>query len=158
MQHLSEEQLSAAIIGEAGNDVTAHLADCAACRNEHESMALTLGGFRAVAEAKAARPAGFWYTQRAAVAAQLGGRSFVRPRLAVWAGALAVLTLAAGMLAQTPQIGAPDYSAAADPDHQLLMDVERSVQRTVPRALEPATALAQEMAQALADTQAGGTP
>lgn len=157
MQHLTEDQLSAAAIGEAEAETTAHLAACAACRAEHESLARTLGGLSALAESQAARPAGFWYAQRAAIAAQLGGRGLARPRLVVWAGALAALTLTAGMLPQAPQIGsAPDYTASridAIDDHELLMDVERSVQRTVPRALEPATALAQEMADALRETE-----
>lgn len=159
MQHLNEDQLSAAAIGEIGAEETAHLAFCAVCRAEQESLARILSGMPAMARSQAARPVGFWYAQRAAISAQLGGGGFARPRLMVWAGALAVLTLAATMLAQAPQIGSAGQSAVnADPDHELLMDVERSVQRTVPRALEPASALAQEMAQALRDAQQGATP
>ena len=161
MQHLSEEQLNATLIGESDAEAAAHLATCAACRAEHDSLVRTLSGFHSFAESRAARPAGFWYAQRAAVAAQISDRSFTRPRLAVWVGAMAALTLAASMLAQSPQVGSAPQEIAVNGgyvvDHQFLLDVERSVQRTVPRALEPATALAQEMAQAYRDVQGSET-
>jgi hypothetical protein len=44
--------------------------------------------------------------------------------------------------------GATSVSAPVDPDHALLVEIQRSVRRDVPRALEPATLLAQELHRA----------
>jgi hypothetical protein len=48
------------------------------------------------------------------------------------------------LIEKTPQ---PKPLAQSDPDHALLVDVERSVRRELPRALEPAALLAQEVSR-----------
>ena len=53
-----------------------------------------------------------------------------------------------GWLVERPMVG-PPREAYADPDHELLIEVERMVQIDGPLALEPAALLAQEMVQEL---------
>ena len=53
-----------------------------------------------------------------------------------------------GWLLERPLLVLP-HEAAVDPDHELLMEVERMVQIDGPLALEPAALLAQEMVQEL---------
>ena len=53
-----------------------------------------------------------------------------------------------GWLVQRP-LALPTQDVRVDPDHELLMEVERVVQTDGPLALEPAALLAEEMVQEL---------
>ena len=103
--------------------------------------ALAAYGERARAEAN--RPEAFWRYQREAIASRLALR---RGAWRMWAAATAMIVLVAVLLSVTPKQRSEVVST--DPDHELLVDVERSLRREVPRALEPAALLTQEISRA----------
>ena len=143
--HLTDEQLTAALV--AANDAATetHLAGCAECRAEQEALRGALDTASCWVRAAAERPEGFWQRQRASIAARLAEAARVAARPWGWATAFAALLLAAMLLNQQappPQTGV----APADPDHALLLEVQRSVRREVPQALEPAALLAYDLA------------
>jgi hypothetical protein len=89
------------------------------------------------------RPDGFWRMQRAAIQERIQGSEQRASLRLAWAGSVALVAVAVGLLTQTP---APASAAANyDPDHDLLVGVEQAVRRPVPQALEPAQLLAQEL-------------
>lgn len=156
-EHLNDEQLSAALLAEDDASIAAHLASCNECRRELEGIRTALTGVRAESLALAERPQGFWRAQRLAIAARFSAGNEFQTRPLAWAASLVMVALVAAFLVQgvpplQHQAGRPaasaGVSAAADPDHDLLVDVERSVRRDVPRALEPATLIAQELHRA----------
>lgn len=108
-------------------------------RSEDADISDLVESLRVAAE----RPEGFWCIQRSAIQERIqAGEQGTSLRLA-WAGSVALIAVAAGMLTQTP---APASALATyDPDHDLLVGVEQAVRRPVPQALEPAQLLAQEL-------------
>ena len=102
-----------------------------------------IAAFAGAVRAAAERPEGFWVAQRAAIARGIPEAGRASSLRLAWAGSLALVMLATGLLTQAPRPAASvaDY----DPDHDLLVGVERAVRRPVPQALEPARLLAQEM-------------
>jgi len=66
-----------------------------------------------------------------------------------------MVVLAAVLLVQKTPPAQPVAQADPDPDHALLVDVERSVRRELPRALEPAALLAHEVGR---DAEARSNP
>jgi hypothetical protein len=65
-----------------------------------------------------------------------------------WAGAVTAALVVAALMSRPapPRRTAP--ALAEDPDHELLVGVERSLRRNVPRALAPATLITQELSSA----------
>ena len=63
-----------------------------------------------------------------------------------WAAVATMIAIAILMLHRAPT--AEIRQARVDPDHELLIEIERAVQSDGPEALEPAALLAQEMIQA----------
>jgi hypothetical protein len=149
-EHLSNEQLTEYLTDPlaSGGDasIREHLAACAACRNEAGRLHSLLALYGEVTRAAGARPQAFWQWQRTTILTGLEPSPV--PRRLVWAAGVAMAALAATLLMETPP---PAVPPAVDPDHALLVDVERSVRREVPRALEPAALLTAELSQA-ADT------
>ncbi|HJY87655.1 MAG TPA: hypothetical protein VKE24_12530 [Candidatus Acidoferrales bacterium] len=142
-EHLTDEQLAEQLAGHADAQVREHLALCPACRDEQERADNLLARCREAIRAAASRSEPFWQWQRTAIVRrhmEWGG-----PRRLAWAAVTAVLVFIAILLSEkTP----PAKSLAqSDPDHALLVDVERSVRREVPLALEPAALLTQEMSR-----------
>lgn len=89
------------------------------------------------------RPDSFWRMQRTAIQERIQGSEQRASLRIAWAGSVALVSVAIGLLTQTP---APASAAANyDPDHDLLVGVEQAVRRPVPQALEPAQLLAQEL-------------
>jgi predicted anti-sigma-YlaC factor YlaD len=144
-RHISEEELTAALAGDASENVRAHLAACANCRDELERLRGALGGFAEAAREEAGRPEYEWTRQRAAIAERIRRQTSATHRLA-WAAGFAALLLAASFFIQQ---GWQVEQVEIDPDHLFLYEVQRSVWREVPAALEPATLLTQEMARAV---------
>ena len=103
--------------------------------------------FRDWARAAAERPESFWERQRLAVRGRIesAGKRRRVLRRSSWAAAAAVAAL---VLALTIARRSPRPPAAPDPDHELLVAVERSLEREVPAALEPAALLAGELSRA----------
>jgi hypothetical protein len=89
----------------------------------------------------------FWRHQRRSVWARISAaenRSARRAPVLAWALVGAMMAVA-GWLVERPMV--VPLREAYDPDHELLMEVERMVQIDGPLALEPAALLAQEMVQ-----------
>jgi hypothetical protein len=155
--HLSDEQLSAALLAADDTAAAEHLAGCEDCRFELERMRAALAGVHAESLRRAEHPPLFWREQRQAIASRMPAGREIETRPLAWAGSLAMVAVAAAWLMQSappapPQAnrmqGATSVSAPVDPDHALLVEIQRSVRRDVPRALEPATLLAQELHRA----------
>ena len=140
-EHPTDEQLLDLLAGAGDARAREHFAVCPACCHAHESLRRVLGHYHEEARAAAERPESFWQRQRAAIAARRTDQS--APRRLAWAAAVAMVLLAAVLLTERTPPAAP--AAETDPDHTLLVDVERSVRRELPRALEPAALLAQEV-------------
>jgi hypothetical protein len=143
--HCSDEQFAAVLNGDP--EGRTHADACEECRGEAERAAAALAAFAQSARDGAARPGAFWTAQRASIRARLR-EGAARSRRLVWAGATALLVLAAALASiQAPQ---QQLATPYDPDHALLLDVERTVRRQVPAPLEPAALLAWEMHRAAA--------
>jgi hypothetical protein len=100
------------------------------------------------AQMKSERPDHFWTKQRAQIWENIEAKSSKRARRTLglaWAAASAMIALAAMLLAFAPVPEMPQ--AQVDPDHQLLLDIERSLNTGGPQALEPATLLVEEISQ-----------
>ena len=100
------------------------------------------------------RPEDFWQKQRSLVCSRVSSpegraeaRAVRRPPLLAWS-AIAALLLAGLMLDRASLV--PPQRAQVDPDHELLLAVERAVHNDGPAALDPAALLAEEMVQDMA--------
>ena len=96
----------------------------------------------------------FWHNQRISVWSRISAvenRSAGRVPLLAWTLAAALIAMS-GWLLERPVV-VPQTEAYADPDHEMLMEVERMVQIDGPLALEPAALLAQEMVQDLSPAE-----
>jgi hypothetical protein len=96
----------------------------------------------------------FWQKQRSLVCSRISspeGRAEAwavhRSPVLAWS-AIAVLLLAGLMLDRASFV--PPQRAQVDPDHELLLAVERAVHNDGPAALDPAALLAEEMVQDMA--------
>ena len=138
--HLTDEQLFESLLGTRDAGAAQHVAACPACRGQFERLRAATAALRDSSRTQAEKPEGFWARQRSAAVAQSSQLS-VRPL--AWATAVAVAVLA-GMLVQEPHPAAP-ASPPPDPDHALMVAVQRAVNREVPQALEPVALLTQEM-------------
>ncbi len=97
----------------------------------------------------------FWQKQRQAVWSRISTPQFrAQDRLARWSpvlagSALAAIVLLAGLILNRAPATLP-REAQVDPDHELLLQVERAVNNDGPAALDPAALLAEEMVQDMA--------
>ena len=143
-QHLSDDELSELLLTPRASNV--HLATCASCRAELERMRRVLGELPSLVSVVAQNTDAFWETQRTAIWTDIvtlqARKQF--PVLA-WALAAAVLVVAGLLLSIAPS-PAPTR-AEADPDHEFMIQLERTLQSEVPQALEPAALLAREITQ-----------
>lgn len=159
--HLNDDQFAEALAGCFSPDAAAHVAECERCHAELGRVQGALGGVQQWTRAAAERPAGFWYAQRQAISVQLGAQP-QQSHLLAWAGALAVLVLAAvlmGQISVAPGAGAGGEGvnsageAPVDPDDALMAEIQASVRRPVPRAFEPALLVTQELHRAAEATE-----
>ncbi len=155
--HLTDEQLGAALLAEGDAPIAAHLADCDSCRRDLERIRAVINTARAESLALAERPQSFWCEQHVAITSRIQAGHEQETRPLAWAASFAILALVAALLAQGApplqlQKSRPPVSVGAatqsDPDHDLLVDIQRSARRDVPRALEPASLIAQELHRA----------
>ena len=143
-QHLSDEELSELLLAPQGSNV--HLATCASCRTEQERLSCVLGELPSLVRVVAQNTDVFWEKQRTAIWADIVTLQS-REQFPVLARALAAAVLVVGgLLLSTAPTPAPTR-AAADPDHELMIQLERTLQSEVPQALEPAALLAREITQ-----------
>lgn len=123
--------------------------------SDQRALRSTLESLPAWARASTERSEEFWQKQRSAVWSRIaspecntGTRMIRRPLLLASAALAAMILLAALMLWQAPK--AQPQAAQVDPDHELLLAVERAVHNDGPAALDPAALLAEEMVQDIA--------
>jgi hypothetical protein len=142
--HLNDREFAQALVEVSGR-ARIHLEQCAACREEfdcwQQSLALMPGNLRAAAEL----PADFWQDQRFAIARMLRSAPAPRPALPALAWAATFVLLLCGLLLLGNSPKPAPAQASADPDHQMLLEVEDALNSDVPEALEPAALLAQEI-------------
>jgi len=133
IRHLSKEELADLVI-----------------QSDERSLRETFEALPTWGRTAAERNEEFWRNQRSAVWSRISlAEHRSARRLPILAWALAVATIAAsGWLLSRPSIVQPQQ-VRVDPDHELLMEVERVVQSDGPVALEPAALLAEEMVQEL---------
>ena len=143
-QHLSDEELSELLLTPQASNI--HLATCASCRAEQERLRRVLGELPSLVRVVALKADAFWDKQRTAIWANI---VTLQPRkqfpILAWALGAAVLVVA-GLLLSTAPAPAPTR-AETDPDHELMIQLERTLQSEVPEALEPAALLAREITQ-----------
>jgi hypothetical protein len=126
-----------------------HIANCQPCQVERDRVEDALRQFAAATREYASRPENFWEIQAAQIrSAQKDSEARSRLTMAL-APSIAVLLLAAGsILGRAPgvrPITTPKMATVqVDPDHELLLEVERAIQADTPRALEPAMLMVEE--------------
>ena len=138
IRHLSNEELT---------DLT--------IESDQRSLRPTLETLPDWARASTERPEEFWQEQRSIVWSRISSSENVaatrlvrRSPLLAWSTVTA-LVLLAGLMLDRGSI-APPHNTQVDPDHELLLAVERAVHNDGPAALEPAALLAEEMVQDIA--------
>jgi len=139
--HLTDAEMSDALF-QPGPALVVHLEQCDACWREVEALRKALRQ-----PALADRPAEFWDRQRRSIHGRIDAPQKLRPLRSRWVLALstAVVAVACFLLRSAPS--PPPPAAQADPDHELLMEVEYLVGSDVPQSLEPASLLAAEISQ-----------
>ena len=136
IRHLSHEELSDLVI-----------------QSDQQALRPTLEALPEWARTSTERPEHFWQEQRGAVWSRIAldrhphHRMARRPLMLAWSALAAMVLLAGLMLNRAPVV--PPPQAQVDPDHELLMAVERAVHNDGPAALDPAALLAEEMVQDL---------
>jgi hypothetical protein len=144
--HLSQAEL-AEFVSDPSRGLGTHLEFCDSCLQEVGRLRETVAALRDAG----GQPEVFWRTQQAAIRARIA--AVPAPRLpglprSVWA--VAVLLIAAGLLLLSGDGTPPSVQRAAinaDPDHELLLEVERVMQSNGPDSLQPAAYLVQEISQ-----------
>ena len=138
IRHLSDEELK---------DLT--------IESDQRALRSTLEALPEWAQTSTERPEEFWQEQRRIVWARIASsentaatRLVGRSPVLAWS-ALAALALLAGFMLDRGSLARP-HKAQLDPDHELLLAVERAVHNDGPAALDPAALLADEMVQDMA--------
>jgi hypothetical protein len=143
--HLNETELAEFVL-DSTPALGSHLEHCDKCLDEVTRLRDVIHGLRGSGEEEEA----FWTGQQRAIRARITSQNSAissKGRLA-WELAIATVAVATVLVlggnAPSPRT-APN--ARADPDHELLIEVERTLQTGGPEALEPAALLAQEIGQ-----------
>lgn len=123
--------------------------------SDRQSLRQTLESLPDWARSSTEQSEEFWQTQREAVWTRISTPQFqAQDRLARWSpaltcSALAAIVLLAGLILNRAPSTLP-REAQVDPDHELLLQVERAMNNDGPAALDPAALLAEEMVQDIA--------
>ncbi len=144
--HLSEKELAEMVLTSTPA-TSAHLERCNQCLDEVSRLRDWVHELRSQGE----EGAEFWEVQQNAIRTRLSPANTTRDSRSArvaWAMAAVALATATGLVVAgrrpEPEI-APQVRV--DPDHELLLEVERSLQTGGPEALEPAALLAREIGQ-----------
>ena len=136
IRHLSHEELTDLVM-----------------QSDQQALRRLLDALPELARTSAEQPEQFWREQRGAVWSRIArdrnlhDRKVRRPLVLAWS-ALAAMAVLAGLMLDRASF-APPPRAQVDPDHELLLAVERAVHNDGPAALDPAALLAEEMVQDL---------
>jgi len=138
IRHLSNEELT---------DLT--------IESDQRALRSTIEALPEWARSSTERPEEFWQEQRSIVWSRISSqmnpapsRLVRRSPLLAWS-AVAALVLLAGFMLDRGSL-TPPHKAQLDPDHELVLAVERAVYDDGPAALDPAALLAEEMVQDMA--------
>jgi hypothetical protein len=151
MNHWTDEQMSAWVLGERNVAMAEHLAACDECRRELAKLQGALAGYRNDVQQSVAADDYRWVRIRAGVAsrAEHGSRGL---RWALTSG-LALLALSLGLLVTPHRNAVPPVVPVQMSDEQLLNEIQDDLSRSAPEALAPAETLQQERAAVLAQSQ-----
>jgi hypothetical protein len=143
--HLNETELAEFVLNST-QLVGSHLEYCDACLNEVTRLRDLVRGLRGSGE----QDEGFWAAQGAAIRSRIVSQDTRPPARAgrlAWAMATATIAIATVLVlgGHAPRGGQTAPQAKVDPDHELLIEVERTLQTGGPEALEPAALLAREI-------------
>ncbi len=137
IRHLSHDELTDLVI-----------------QSDQQALRPTLEALPEWARNSTERPEEFWQRQRGVIRSRISSldrhpqnRAVRRPLLLAWSVGATMVLLAGLMLDRASYV--PPPKAQVDPDHELLMAVERAVHNDGPAALDPAALLAEEMVQDL---------
>jgi tRNA/tmRNA/rRNA uracil-C5-methylase (TrmA/RlmC/RlmD family) len=134
----------------SGFDLAAehHIANCHPCQVQRERLEEAFRDFGAANREYAQRPENFWERQTAAIrASRIRAQQRSRMTMALVPSLAVLLLMAVAMLGRAPgvrPVTTPTRAQAIDPDHELLLRVERAIQADTPLALEPATLMVDE--------------
>jgi hypothetical protein len=119
--------------------------------NDQPGLREALEGLPGWAHELTERDEKFWLEQRSSIWSRISAVENQRAQRApILAFALTAAIMAVcGWLLERPLMVTPPSAVYPDPDHELLLEVERMVQIDGPLALEPAGLLAAEMVQDL---------
>jgi hypothetical protein len=137
IRHLSNEELTDIVL-----------------ESDQQALRQTLDALPVWARTATDRAEGFWQLQRNLIWSRIAARErqpkdrTVRRSLTLACSALAAMVLLAGLLLNRAAV-VPPHTSHVDPDHELLLAVERAVHNDGPAALDPAALLAEEMVQEL---------
>jgi hypothetical protein len=132
IRHLSNEELT---------DLT--------IESDQRALRSTIVALPEWARSSTERPEEFWQEQRSIVWSRISSpMNPARSPLLAWSAVTALVLLAGFMLDRGSLT--PPHKAQLDPDHELLLAVERAVYNDGPAALDPAALLAEEMVQEIA--------
>ncbi|MGA9812592.1 MAG: hypothetical protein WBQ64_07445 [Terriglobales bacterium] len=121
-------------------------------QSDQQALRPTLEALPEWARTSAERSEEFWQKQRGAVWSCISSWDrrptgwMVRRPLVLACSVVAAIVLLAGLMLNRASY-VPPPKAQVDPDHELLMAVERAVHNDGPAALDPAALLAEEMVQ-----------
>jgi hypothetical protein len=136
IRHLSHEELIDLVI-----------------QSDQQALRPTLEALPEWARTSSERPEEFWQRQRDVIWSRISSvdrhpNRMVRRPLVLACSVVAVMIMLAGLMLNRASY-VPPPKAQVDPDHELLMAVERAVHNDGPAALDPAALLAEEMVQDL---------
>jgi len=125
-----------------------HIANCPPCQTERDRVEDALRQFAAANREYANRPDNFWEQQAARIrSARKDSEARSRLTMSLVPSVVVLLLAAFAILGRAPGVRpvqpAPPV-AQTDPDHELLLEVERAIQTDTPLALEPATLMVNE--------------
>lgn len=146
--HLNETELTEFVLNSTAV-LGSHAEHCDQCLDEVTRLRQLVKGLRG--SGKEEEEEAFWTEQQQAIRTRIAWqneRTFSKARPLAWAMATATIAIASVLIlgGQAP-IPQPAPHARVDPDHELLIEVERTLQTGGPEALEPAALLAREIGQ-----------
>ena len=143
--HLNEPELAEFVL-DSTPAVGSHLEHCDKCLDDVTRLRDVIHGLRGLGDEEEE----FWTTQQRAIRARTASQDSKTSSRGSLAWGLAIATVAvATVLISAGNAPSPRTApnARVDPDHELLIEVERTLETGGPEALEPAALLAREIGQ-----------
>jgi hypothetical protein len=143
--HLTQEQIAERVLNSAPH-LGSHAEHCDSCLNDITHLRDLTHDMRKKLDENEV----FWSQQRRAIQTRVSSIRAAKdsgsPQLS-WALAAATVVIAVALFQGVETPAPPVSQLAVDPDHELLLEVERALQTGGPEALEPASLLVREISQ-----------